>query len=221
MQINLIFFMLLGTSIYAQVGINNRNPQATLDISGDLVVRSILLEADKSLAKDSIIITNGGLIKKAAIRDLINEEFKTTVKGSFSNTGTLNLSLLTGASVIPFNLEEFDYDGSYNTTTYEFTAKITGIYHVTSQIKFSSTLDAATNLGIRVVKNGVVVHRESFANVIILGTNVTPPKRKICTLLELTENDVLHFEVEGDVALGSINIEGDNTHSYFAINRRK
>ena len=51
----------------------------------------------------------------------------------------------------------------------------------------------------------------------LLGTNVSPPTRTVQTLLALQPGDVITFEIEGDIALGTIDIEGDSVLSFFTI----
>lgn len=220
MLYKLCCLLIISTSGWSQVGIGTLTPEAMLDVNGTLKLRTVPTETNNALAKDSIMVTNAGFVRKAAIVDIVNEEFKTTIKGNFTNAGTINLSLLTGTSIIPFDNELFDDDNSYDNVNYAFTAKVAGIYQVNAQIKISPTVAAATNLGICVVKNGAsVIHRSSYANVVIAGVNATPPERQIHTLINLAKDDVIHFEIEGDIALGSVNLLGNSDSSYFTVHR--
>ena len=54
----LIILFLFTTCIYAQVGIETTNPTATLDINGDLRIRSTTLTTNLTAAKDSIIVVD-------------------------------------------------------------------------------------------------------------------------------------------------------------------
>ena len=109
--------------------------------------------------------------------------------------------------------------GEYDTSTYTYTATDAGIFEIYVQIEADATIGIATNFGVKIMHNGVVAQRNSFANVGVLGANVTPPLRSVQTLLQLNIGDTINFEVEGDIALGSVNLIGNDLDSFFTIHQ--
>ncbi|KAA3620691.1 MAG: hypothetical protein DWP94_12025 [Flavobacterium sp.] len=215
----IIGFFLVTLPLFGQVGIGTTTPVAQLDINGDVIIREITTESNPQLAKDSLLITNAGLVKKISTEDILDATLPTAVKGKFTSTGLINVSLLSGSIIIPFDSEDFDLGGEYDTSTYTYTATDSGIFEVYVQIKADATLGIATNFGVKIMHNGVVAQRNSFANVGVLGVNVTPPLRTIQTLLQLNIGDTINFEVEGDIALGSVNLIGNDLDSFFTIHQ--
>ena len=54
---NLLLGMLFITiTAFSQVGVNTTNPLATLDINGNLAIRTVPVETNKDIAKDSILV---------------------------------------------------------------------------------------------------------------------------------------------------------------------
>ncbi|HBR53600.1 MAG TPA: hypothetical protein DEA82_05190 [Flavobacteriaceae bacterium] len=212
----LLFFM-MGLPLYGQVGIGITEPIATLDINGTLNIRTIAHSSNTTITKEKILTSENGMVTSMTATEIVNEALPTAVKGSFSVSSGISLSLLTGSALIPFDQEDFDVSNEFDTTTHEFTATRDGIYEINSQIVLDATIGAATNLGLRLLKNGTVIHKQSFASVSLLGTNVSPPTRTVQTLLALQPGDVITFEIEGDIALGTIDIEGDSVLSFFTI----
>ncbi len=217
----IIQLVILGICInsFGQVGIGTQNPNATLDINGNLKIRVVPQETLMSSIKDSVLVTNGGYVKSVPSIELVKQALPTTVKGNFTSVSTVNISLASGSQIIPFDFEDFDTNDEFNTTTGIFTAKQDGIYMVNVQIKANSSLGIATNFGVQIVKNSTIEARNSFANVGVLGVNVTPPVRNSHTLLQLSTGDTLSFQLVGDAALGTVNLLGANEDSFFTIHQ--
>ena len=223
MNLNLFYFLffITASSVFSQVGINTQSPTASLDINGDLRIRTITEELVPDVAKDSVlVISRDGTVKSMPAKKVIKAAVPTAVKGSFSSGGLISLSLLSGSAVLPFDSEDFDENNEYDTSTYTFTAKQDGIYSVSTQIKASSTISVATNFGVRILHNGTVISRNSFANigvtVVVTTINVTPPTRQTQTLVRLSEGDTITFELEGS-GIGSLDIIGSDIDSQFTI----
>ncbi|MVO07579.1 hypothetical protein GOQ30_00205 [Flavobacterium sp. TP390] len=212
----LIILFLFTTCIYAQVGIETTNPTATLDINGDLRIRSTTLTTNLTAAKDSIIVVdNVGNSKRVSSKTVVNSYLKTVIKGQFSSGALVNLNLLSNRVKIPFDLIQFDANSEFNTTTNTFTAKQDGIYAIKIQIKSNSTVGVSTNFGVAITKNGTIINRNSFANISVLSTNVTPPVRQVESLIELTTGDTVIFEIVSDLA--SVSILGTSEDCFFTI----
>ena len=201
MLIRLAMVLMLGSTAHAQVGIATTNPNATLDVNGNLKIRVIPEETNPTNVKDSVMVINEGFVKSLPASALIKASLPTTIKGSFTSAGLIDLTLASGSVKIPFNNEVFDTNNEFDTVTNTFTAKQDGIYVVASQIK-AAGISVATNFGITILKNGVVQNRNSFANigVGVLGVtiNVTPPVRRVETILQLITGDTISFGVESN-----------------------
>ncbi|MGJ8667374.1 MAG: C1q-like domain-containing protein [Patiriisocius sp.] len=213
-----ILLLLSSFSLFAQVGINTTDPNATLDINGDLMIRTTDWEGDMAQATNSILVTSGGIVKKVPLKDAIEEIYKTAVKGSFNTSSTISISLGGGSGVVPFNNEEFDINDEFDTTTHTFTAKQDGIYRIYVQIKQNNLL-ISTNYGVRIMKNGTVIQKNSFANLSVAFVDVTSPIRSIQTLVELNEEDEITFEIESSLTSVSTNLVGSSASSFFTIER--
>ena len=218
-----IFVILLSSfNLYSQVGIGTVNPTATLDVNGDLRIRTITEELDIALAKDSVlVISRDGIVKRIPSKIIISSALKTAVKGNFSGTGTLNLALGDGLTYtdIPFNNEEFDINNEYDTTTNLFTAKEDGIFEISVQINSSSGIAASTNYGVCILKNGSVVAKENYANinvsVLTLNLDVTPPVRKTNTLVQLNTGDEISFQLVSELVTVGLSEAAED--SFFTI----
>lgn len=215
----LLTSLLFSTIMSAQVGVGTIDPTAALDINGDLRIRSITEETLLDIAQDSILVlSRNGNVNRISSKKVIESTLKTTAKANFGTGGsTISLSILSGEAVIPFNNAEFDTNNEYNTTTYTFTAKQDGIYDIYAQIKASSSISIATNFGLSIAKNGVIVAENSFANISVLSIKVTPPIRNVQTLLQLAENDTVTFKIT--TSLLSVDLLNNPKDSFFTIHQ--
>ncbi|GHC59557.1 hypothetical protein GCM10008083_25560 [Ulvibacter litoralis] len=196
----------------AQVGIGTTEPTASLDINGNLRIRGISEEMEPEIAKDSIlVISRNGLVNRISSKKVLESTLKTTAKANFTTgSPTISLSILSNTATIPFDNVAFDTNNEYNATTYTYTAKQDGIYDIYAQIKASSGISVATNFGLSITKNGTVVAENSYANIELLGVNVTSPMRNVQTLLQLSENDTVTFEITTDlISVDLLNSEKD------------
>ena len=207
-------------SSFAQVGVGTTNPTATLDVNGDLRIRSTNTTVTTSAPKDSVIVVNNlGVFQRTSSKALVNSYLKTVIKGAFSSSSLINLNLLAGSIKIPFDLSELDANTEYNTATNTFTAKQAGIYAINVQIKADATLAVAANFGVAILKNGTVIARNNFANVGVtiatIETKVTPPLRTLQTLIELNVNDTITFCVLSDLV--NVKLLGTKEDCFFTI----
>ena len=212
-----ILFFLFFNFTQSQVGIGTTNPTRTLDVNGDLRIRSTLLTTNETAAKDSILVVdNNGNSKRVTSKNVVNSYIKSFVKGYFSSSSTINYSLTAGRVKLTFNASDFDMNSEFNTTTNTFTAKQAGIYSVSVQIKANSTFVGATNnFGVAISKNGTIINRSNYANISVLSINVTPPTRQVDALIQLNINDTITFEVISDLA--TVGILGNSEDTYFSI----
>ncbi|MEQ3690527.1 MAG: hypothetical protein ABNG98_03315, partial [Flavobacterium sp.] len=201
---------------FAQVGIETTEPSKTLDVNGEVRIRTTPATMNESAVKDSILVVdNLGNVNRASSKNVINSYYKTFVKGHFSTSTPYSLNLSSGKAKITFDYSEFDVNSEFNTTTNTYTAKQDGIYFVSVQIKANSTVGVANNFGVAITKNGTVLNRNSFANISVLSVNVSPPVRQVTTLIELNTNDTITFEVVSDLSI--VQILGNSEDSFFTI----
>lgn len=221
MKTSMLFFALtLSTCVFSQIGIGTMTPTASLDIDGDIRIRNVPMETIMDVAQDSLlVISRDGRIKTVSATEITDRALPSIIKGNFTGSGLVNLSLATGTQDIPFDQEDFDLNDEYNTSTNTFTAKQDGIYSVSVQIEADGTLGVATNFGVLILKNGVVEVRNSYANTGVAGSNVTPPVRNTQTIVQLITGDTIKFQIEGDVSLGSVDLLADDRDSFFTINQ--
>lgn len=219
---NLILFLLFFPILsFSQIGIGTENPTRTLDVNGDLRVRATASTVRESAAKDSIITVGAtGNVTRVSSKTVIESHFKTYIKGSFITTGPslINLGILAnGYSVIPFNTTEFDIDSEFNITTNTFTAKRSGIYSFYIAIKVNSAvLSVNGDFGVAIFQGNTLKARNSFANLQLLGLNITPSVRSAQTILQLNTGDTVTFRTFSSVAL-TAGLLSNGDESFFTI----
>lgn len=167
------------------------------------------------------------------IAEQVQQPYTSPIKTYVKGMGGSAISLLTLTIVlntpewkkIQFNAEEFDENNEFNISTSEFTAKQGGIYSIYVQLKASSALLNVSDLGVGILKKGsgdttfTLVAEETFTNIsVAVVGNVTPPTRKVQTLVELEAGDVITMAAYTTAANASI-LGG--THSYFTIHQVK
>lgn len=217
-KIYVLYLIFCTAPIFSQVGIATDSPSATLDVNGNLRVRSSNSNGNESAAKDSILVTNNlGNVMRISSQKVIQSYFKTCIKGSFTSSSDVSLTLSSGAKKIPFDFIEFDSNNEFNTSNSTFTTTQGGIYSIDIHIKSTSAIGVALDFGVAIVKNGTVITRDSFANIGIIGINATPPVRSSQTLISLAPGDTITFDVLS--SLGSLNILGNREDCYFTIHQ--
>ncbi|WP_264559379.1 C1q-like domain-containing protein [Flavobacterium sp. N2270] len=215
-KITFIIFLILPLSIIAQVGIETTRPTKTLDVNGEMRVRFTSSNLNEPAAKDSILVVdNFGNVNRTSSKKVVNSYLKTVVKGKFSSSSVVNLSLISNKVTIPFDAVDFDINSEFNTTTNTFTAKQDGIYSIKIQIKSDATVGIATNFGVAISKNGSIISRNNFANISLLSTNVTPPIRSLESLVQLNTGDTINFNIVSDLI--SVSILGTSEDCFFTI----
>lgn len=209
--------------VYAQVGIGTQDPQAMLDVNGNMRIQFTDIGSMAS-AKDSILVLNGvGLVKRIPAVQAMNSIEKSLIKGGFAgaNGGLVTINL-NAWQPLKFNAIEFDTHGEYNIADYTYTAKSKGIFRVNAKITMSAVF--AGDIGLAVYKidaqqneKQVAVDRYSNIRVNVLNlidVNVNPPSRSIHTLVQLDQGEHLQFKVRNSV---SISLSSAITDSYFTI----
>ncbi len=205
-----------------KVGVGTTEPTATLDINGDLRIRTTVEESDLEVVKDSVlVISRDGTVNRVSSKSVYESHIKTAVRGTFPGSGNISITLGSNVAKIPFNTEDFDTNDEFDTTTNTFTAKQDGYYQVYVQINSGGLLGVSTNYGLRIIKtvSGVsqVVAEQNFANISALGIKVTPPVRNTQTSVQLNEGESISFQLYTDLV--SVSLLGDKSDSFFTIHQ--
>jgi len=166
-----------------------------------------------------LVLSRDGMVKKIEAVEIVDKALPTVIKGSFSSSSVFAISLATGSTILPFDAEAFDANDEFDLSTHTYTAAQDGVYAISVQIEATASLGIATNFGVSIHHNGSIISQNSFANVGILGINATPPVRQSTNLVALAAGDTIHFEVLGEIALGTIDLNGATTESFFTIHQ--
>ncbi len=221
-KIILLYLIFHLTPFFGQVGVGTTDPTATLDVNGNVRIRTTTSNIHETAAKDSILVTNNmGNVMRVSAKTVIESHLKTFIKGSFVSSADVALTLSGGTKIIPFNFEEFDTNNEFNTSTYTFTATQAGIYDVDVHIKSAAGISVATDFGVAILKNGTVINKDSYANIgvtiVVTTVNVTPPVRSLNTLTSLVAGDTISFNINSSLA--SLGILGTREDCYFTIHQ--
>lgn len=218
-KLTLLMIVLVSTinPLVAQVGINTENPQASLDVNGDLKVRTVPINNTSTdllvLGADNSLNRNTTFLSSYANRSFVGATGGTTIS-------LLTLTLLSGWNKIPFSSEEFDVQNNYdNTTTYEFTAPQAGLYRIYAQFE-TTGLVTAGDVGVAIFKKAAgasiytLLAEETYLNVSVALVGVSPPTRKVSKLVKLAANDVIAFGAK--VPVLTVTLVG-GSKSFFTI----
>lgn len=209
--------------LLAQVGINTETPQASLDINGDLLIRTV--PVDNTSASVLVLDANNVVHQNTTLLSAVPESFV----GATGATAVslLDITLLSGWYKIQFPTEEFDDHSDYNPTTSEFTAPMAGVYNIYAQFATTSLLSGG-EIGIGIFKKPFgtstfsKIAEETYTSVnvsvLTIDLDVSPPSRKTQRLVKLAQGDVIIFGAK--VPLVSATLIG-GSKSFFSINQVK
>jgi hypothetical protein len=175
-----IFVVLVLTNIsYAQVGINTATPKSTLDINGNLKIRTLPVISVYPTSDQVILIldknpTTGDFEVKQISADILfnNQAYYASKTGSWS---LLNLSL--GNSWYKINLTgtaDTKVGQASNFTAGVYTAPQSGVYSVNYEIQLASGVDIELLGGKRIglIKNNTTVWDEKLFDAVRVAINV-------------------------------------------------
>ena len=232
MKMNIITLIILTCSLSnAQVGINTTDPQATLDINGNLKVRTIPASSVAS-TYDFLVINsaNSELQKVNGSLGTSTDSFSDTMVKAVEEEG---LSLLSGSLFAGWQKIDFgsghvpiNPGSHFDTTTDFYTVPSDGIYEINYEMRYGSgVLLSLVNFSgipsIGVLKHNssgyTVLDKRKFSGVSVpLLASIIVSNTTIDSMYELTAGEKLSFEVNaGGLAL---NVLGD---SYASVIVRK
>lgn len=222
----LLLFIIVASAInplLAQVGINTENPQAVLDVNGNLMIQSV--PVDNTSTSILVLGTNNEVHRNTS---LLAASPQTFVEGTGGTAvSLLDISLLTGWYKIQFPTKDFDEHADYNASTSEFTAPMAGVYNIYVQMATTSVVSAGeVGVGIFLKPFGgtgfTKIAEETYASInvsiLTIDLDVSPPSRKTQRLVKLAKGDVIIFGAK--VPLLSVTLIG-GSKSFFAINQVK
>lgn len=210
-----VIILIYTTKNFAQVGINETDPKATLDINGDLIIKNVPELTDTF---DKILTLNGSSNRVEYV--LAPKITKSYLKGIGGAGFTiLGATLISGWNQISFPFIEFDENNDYNTTNQYFEAPLDGIYNVYVYVKMTSLVNVS-DLGVGIFKNSsgvnTLIADESYESlsVSVLGIGITsPPTRGTETLVKLNAGDRIYFGIKSNNLLVFNNAEAQFTIS--------
>lgn len=218
---------LISCIVKSQVGINTDNPNAMLDVNGDIRISNVN-QGNVSNAANSVLVVDNSdnfIVKKVSSKDIIESHLKSFVKASLQSSSTIDISLIGDSStILDFDLEEFDLNDEYDVATNSFSPKQNGYYEISSCINIEPDtigVTTSTNVSLQILKNNIVVAESSGPLVgATLGlVNVYVfPERRVSTIISLTSTDVITFRIKNGDGLASIQVDlnTDNT-GFFTI----
>ncbi|MGK6341864.1 C1q-like domain-containing protein [Chryseobacterium sp. DT-3] len=221
--ISVLLFFLVGIKCFSQVGINTADPEAMLDINGDLRVRITEKCLGESCTDFVLIRNNDGYVQSISKDQLFSSNPKSYVTGTGMNSVILvSVSGATGWGKILFDKEVIDENNDFDITNNTFTAPKDGIYQLYVQYKISSMVSAG-ELGIGIfVQKGTntpeLVAEETYVNTSVLGIPVSPATRSTQNMVALKAGDQVYFGAK--TSMSSIDLLS-GTSSLFTIHQVK
>ena len=213
-------------TVSAQVGINNSNPQATLDINGNVIVRTVV--PTTTAANYDFLVLNP--------TSKVVEKFNGSLTGSSSNTTIAKAETTTGISLLTVGFGGYNQinfapaditinsGSNFSATTDSYTVPSTGIYAIYYEFRYDSGLKASLlggSPGIGIFKTvgatTSLLDQRLFSGITIpLVLSLTISQSSINSVYNLTKNDVIYFGLnQGGVALGLLG------SSFASVNIRK
>lgn len=223
MKKNYVMFLFLCAGIFAsaQVGINTKTPEATLDVNGNVIVRTVNT-AGSAADYDFLVVNSTTNEVQKITGNLAATNVNTTMAKAVESDG---VSLLSGGAYAGW--ERIDFGGGhvpinpgnhFDAATDVYTVPSTGVYAVNFEFRYGNgvqlqLLSFGGSPRVGVLKQGgpdgyTVVDERVFsgANVSLLGIgtlSVTLSSVSMNSLYQFTAGDVLSFEVfRGGISLG-------------------
>ena len=203
----LISFLLFPVFIFGQIGINTTNPQATLDVEGNLRISLLENGSDTAAGNSILVVDDDNIVRLVAAQDVFKNTERTLISGGFLPGPPHTISLNTN-EIIPFDSVDFDLKNEFDTTTHEFTATESGIYKVSAHIHMPGN-----NRRIHILK---VNPLPSYAETLIfhgIGDSSGSAVTQTSKLIQLDAGERIRFRNGG--GSGTVNIPSAVT--FFSI----
>jgi hypothetical protein len=189
--------------------------------SGDEAVTSVFGRTGEILAKANDYaagqIENFASAARGAVDgNEISPSSVSTDELDITNVGarvglSANQSIPSGASTkVEFDTEDFDDQSEFDTSTHEFTASESGVYHAGVGLNYESPGDGTT-VAARIYVNGSLFFGD--LDQAATGTNLTAATD---TVMSLSASDTVHFEAFQDSG-GSIDVQSGNFTAGYVV----
>ena len=186
--------------VFSQVGINTIDPQASLDIKGNLRIQDVPMSTSTNEA--ILVVDDSGYVKKSLVdvstfRGYLNQDF-------VSGTDVAAIYRITNFNILENSLNDF------NATTSQFTAPITGFYSIRMNVTSKRSGDTTKkNVVYGLVENlGTATHqwvmRFSIPFTYIDGIGSTSNAgvaNSFIGIVELKKGSQYYFGVTSDVTV--------------------
>lgn len=216
--------------LYAQVGINTTDPQSTLDVNGNVIIRTVD-PATVSSAYDFLVHDNATNEVHKINGNLAPVTAEKTISKGVERNGVslLSGSLFAGWRKINFASANIPINqgANFDAATDFYTIPSTGVYEINYQFKYGSgVLASLLNFG-GVPSIGILRHPTSgpynvldsrkFSGVSVpLALSLIVSETSIDSVYQLTAGDRLSFELNsGGLSLGLLS----SSHAEFVIKK--
>ena len=202
----LLFPLIWNIHSYAQVGIGTDNPEATLDVNGNLIVRNVPTVTTTTNA--SILVLENNELKKVDASTIIGGNTNNTIAFLASRKDQLLQNDLVPLNVGNWkrvNLKSTDASigQSNSTNNAEFVVQSSGIYQVSYELELLGPINYNyySTKRIALLKNNDILTEKIFKT---LGFSYSDPNltsfnsAMISKLYRLNEGDILKFAADID-----------------------
>ncbi|MFZ4929398.1 hypothetical protein [Chryseobacterium sp. Mn2064] len=217
--------MLISGYANSQVGINTQNPEKTLDVNGEVKIRTIN-EVNTMTSSDKILVVNDtqGVVNKIALNTLktVNTTMYAAEKNSALKLLNLGLSFGTWKTIDFINSDKTIGSSSLlSDTDHSYTVPSTGTYAVGFYFRYGtgiqlSILNLSSSVGIlkKTTSGYSILDSREFLGVNLSVGNINICESSINSIYNLQAGDKLYFGVDnGGVTLSLLT----SSRSYFYI----
>ena len=206
----IIILILVNLPLYSQVGVGTEDPQATLDLNGNMKIRTVdeastLNDSLKFLVRD-ISSTGDYEVKEVSGDNLFNS----ASIFSAQNDGDWNLlsaTILSSWRAIDLTSADTRIGNSSLLNNGVYTAPQSGIYKIHFEVQMESGISLSVFGGksLALIKNGTNVWERKYFDAVkasLLGVGITTIPvtcTSLHTLIELEKDDTVTFAMSSDL----------------------
>lgn len=229
--ISLLIFCMSVTLLKAQVGVNTENPNAALDINGNLIIRTV--DSVTELTDDYTILVRDHSVSGDSEVKSISSKHLLTNRTVYTASKTGDLGLL-GIIISGQNWQKININGLSDTkigdsslfTDGVYTVPESGIYKVSYEVQLASgvNIDLLGGKSLGILKNDEIWEEKVFdavrvainlALVDVTLAAIPVTSTSIETLVEVEEGDTITFSINsGGVGLSLLEDSKMNIELY-------